>query len=242
MSSDVQADAFGMREGIERDTAQQQEQPVQQQPEELVPSAMNPERAADLRPAKAAPYGIPIGAWIGIGVLILVMVIGIVSLITAKVSSSTRADALKMVSADRDAAETAAVAGVRQDVATQQETIRQLQQQLGALREQASKGAAGQDLSAFDQRIARVELGLKDISRDVSVMAKRYAEGRPFEAELYIRDDLEIVSIGGGLATVKDRAGREFVLRRGDRWGALRVQSIRADRWQVTFSDGSVLL
>jgi hypothetical protein len=194
-------------------------------------------------PKKLGPGGIPMPAFIGICAFGAFMLIIIVIAVVLKMSGGdgARQAAMRAEAARREQMELAQQAGLRSQVVELQEAVKALQDSQRLLTAELKKGLANQDVQAVEQRVVRTEGAIRQLSNEVATVARRVGDSQPFESEMYVRDDLRILSIGNGVARVVDEAGREFTLQRGDRWAGLKVIRIRSDRRQITFSDGSVV-
>lgn len=227
------SDPFGVGDDVSNDMAAL---------EEL--AGADDDEASEKSPAKKlGPGGIPMPAFIGIvafgGFMLIVIIIAVVMKVSG--GDGARQAAMRAEAARRESMELAQQAGLRTQVVELQEAVKQLQDSQRVLTAELKKGLSSQDVQAVEQRVVRTEGAVRQLSSDVATVARRVGDSQPFESEMYVRDDLRILSIGNGVARVVDEAGREFTLQRGDRWAGLKVIRIRADRRQITFSDGSVV-
>lgn len=192
---------------------------------------------------KLGPGGLPMPAVIGIGAFAAFMIIVILVVVIAKVSGGDSArQAAMRAQAERLANEEAAKQrGLVDQVRELQDAVRAMQDTQKALDAQVKKAMSSQDIQAVEQRVFKAEAAVRQMSSELASMARRVGDSQPFEADMYVRDDLKLVSIGSGVARVVDASGREFPLQRGDKWDGVRVRQVRSDRRQVTFSDGSVV-
>lgn len=233
-SAAIPGDPFGVGDDVSRDMASL---------EELGDAQDYDERAEKTNEKKLGPGGLPMPAFIGIvafgGFMLLVIIIAVIAKFSG--GDGARQAAMRAEAARREAMELAQQAGLRTQVVELQDAVKALQDSQRTLLAEVKKGLASQDVQAVEQRVVRTESALRQLSSDVATVARRVGDSQPFESEMYVRDDLRILSIGNGVARVVDEAGREFTLQRGDRWAGLKVIRIRSDRRQITFSDGSVV-
>lgn len=224
-------DPFGMVDEVSRDMAAL-EGAVSEAPVDAVKEPAK----------KLGPGGIPMPAFIGIcafgGLLVLVIIIAVVVKMN---SSGGRESAMRAEAQRRLDAEAQAKLAAQSEVAELRSAVQAQQDVVKAMNGRLEKILANQDVQVVEQRVTRTEAEVRKLSNDMAAVVRRVGDSQPFEAEMYMREDLRIVSIGGGIARVVDANGKEFSLHRGDRWGGVRVTSIRADRRQITFSDGSVV-
>lgn len=226
-------DPFGVGDDVSRDMAALEEQGGDG--DVLEPGVVAQKRLG--------PGGIPMPAFIGISAFAVFMLVVISVVIIAKMSGGDggRQAAMRAEEARRTALEASQQGALRAQLEESQSAIKALQDSQTAMSLQLKKALATQDVQAVEQRVGRVETAIRQLGVDVATVTKRIGDSQPFEAEMYARDDLHIVSIGNGIARVVDKSGHEFSLHRGDHWDGLRVLRIRADRRQLIFSDGSVV-
>lgn len=183
---------------------------------------------------------------VGIGMVLFFVVVGVAAFaVQGKTGGGRPAQLPPEVQAQAAAA--AAVADARVSAQTQAEIdaiqlkLKQLQGQMADVLQKMEKAGGGtQDVQALYQRTEELRRDVDGTNANLKTLAKRVTDQQSFELEMYLRDDAEIVSIGNGLARLRDRNGAERTLRKGDKWNGLSVISIRSDRRQVTLSDGSV--
>jgi len=192
---------------------------------------------------KLGPGGLPMPAVIGIGAFAAFMIVAILIVVIAKVSGgdSAREVAMRAQAARLANEEAARQRGLVDQVRELQEAVRAVQDTQKSLDAQLKKAMSSQDIQAVEQRVFKAEAAVRQMSTELATVVRRVGESQPFEADMYARDDLKLVSIGSGVARVVDATGREFPLQRGDKWDGVRVLQVRSDRRQVTFSDGSVV-
>lgn len=169
----------------------------------------------------------------------------LITVITLVVKSTGRGNAERAAEAQRRAQlvnEERQAGAIRNEVAALQAEMEQVKSLLKSQGERLDKLSGNQDMASVDQRVTEAQRQLQLLGQDMQHLRKVVADQQPLETEMLIRGDVEIVSVGNGLARIRDRNGVERTLRKGDRWDGVRVMSIRADRRQVTLSDGSVIL
>ncbi|SFF31856.1 hypothetical protein [Paracidovorax wautersii] len=184
---------------------------------------------------------------VGCGVLLFFVVVGVAAYavrgrategLAAQVTPEQRAQAQAAVVAG---GESRANAEMRAEMEALQLKVKQVQAQMAEVLQSLEKTAGGsQDVQALYRRTEELRRDIDGSNANIKTLAKRVADQQTFELEMYLRDDAEIVSIGNGLARLRDRDGVERTVRKGDKWKGLSVISVRADRRQVTLSDGSV--
>lgn len=190
---------------------------------------------------KPLPKSLLIGMAVA-GVFVLIVIVVAISSVSSRMrQNSARADEAQRLANAQQEQLKASEMGASQ--LALQEQVKSMQEAIRQQRDQLSKVSGGSlELSAVQSRLDKVEQGLALTQQQLQDARKRAADDRPFEAEMYIREDARIVSIGNGIARVRMASGDEVTVRRGDKWNGLRVMAIRADRAQVTLSDGSVIL
>lgn len=185
------------------------------------------------------PRSLKIVAVVGGLVFSIIIIAAIASFGGRGRANEERAEAARRAAA---ASEVQAAEIMRADIAQQKEVLRNLQLGMKLLQEKVDGGgAAAKDLSALTLRVEGVEKALAGYKNDAESARLRALNTRPFEADMYIRDELRLLSVGNGLARIVDAAGAERTVRRGDKIDGLKVTNIRADRFQVTLSDGSII-
>ena len=230
-SSSSPIDPFGVGDNVSRDMADL----------EMQAGEVASKEAVDRPARKLGPGGIPMPAVIGIGVFAAFLIIVILIAVIAKVGGGDgRQVAVRAEAARNEALEAAQQVTLRTQVQELQDAVRVIRDEQLAIAQQLKRGLASQDVQGVEQRVVRTETALRQLGTDVASVVRRVGDSQPFEAQMFVREDIRIVSIGNGIARVVDQSGREFNLQRGDRWDGLRVTKIRADRRQITFSDGSV--
>ncbi len=153
---------------------------------------------------KLGPGGLPMPAVIGIGVFAAFMVIVILVVVIAKVSGGDSArQAAMRAQAERLANEEAAKQrGLVDQVRELQDAVRAVQDTQKALDAQIKKAMSNQDIQAVEQRVFKAEASVRQMSSELASVARRVGDSQPFEADMYVRDDLKLVSIGSGVARV----------------------------------------
>lgn len=176
------------------------------------------------------------------GVVLFFVVLIVVALL---VRSSGKSSAERAADAQRRAQmanEERQAGAFRSDLAALQAEVQRLQEVLRTQAERLERVPGSQDVLALDHKASEAIRQVTAISQEMQHLRRVVADQEPLDNEMLINTDAEIVSVGNGLARIRDRNGVERTLRRGDTWSGLRVMSIRADRRQVGLSDGSVIL
>lgn len=114
-------------------------------------------------------------------------------------------------------------------------------QEVAKLRSDMDKRFATSDTSSLDNRILEVEKSIHEIKSSMNAMRRMIANNRPLSDNMAINPSATIISIGSGVARVRDEYGEEFSLQKGDKWDGTIVMSIRADLRRVILSNGTIL-
>lgn len=188
--------------------------------------------------------GLPMVAIVGIGVFVVIMVAIIVTAVAMHMkrkNAAAAADQEQRVAMAQQTAEATESSTLRAEINAIRLSLQAIETQQKTLREQIDMARGAQDAGA-SQRLAAVEQSVRTLQSDVRTVARRAADARPLESDMFRRDDVAIVSIGNGVARVIDTNGQEITLQRGNAFKGLIVREIRADRRQIILSDGSVIL
>ncbi len=187
------------------------------------------------------PKSLVIGMAVAGAFAVLLLIVAMVAVTSRMKQNNGRAEEAQRLAAQQQEALKASQLSATQGAL--QERTQSLEEAVRQMREQLSKVSSGTlDLAALSARVERAEQGLTLMQQQLQEARRRAADERPFEMEMYIREDATLLSIGNGIARIRMSSGDEVTLRRGDKWQGLRVTAIRADRAQVTLSDGSVIL
>ena len=235
-------DAFGMKSGDLVDAPEDLEKALQGYGGEG-----DEDESAGVAEKKPAGKKAPLPKSLVIGMSVagvfaaLLMIVAIVAVSSRMKQNNGRAEEAQRLAAQQQEALKASQLSASQGAL--QERTQSLEESVRQMREQLSKVSSGSlDLAALSARVERAEQGLALMQLQLQEARRRAADERPFEMEMFIREDATLVSIGNGIARIRMSNGDEVTVRRGDKWQGLRVTAIRADRAQVTLSDGSVIL
>lgn len=221
----VTADAFGM---------------TQADVDKVADTVATPDEVGSASGAPKKKAGIPVYAWVGIGVAALVFG-GVILMIFINIAGRNSAQTVRKMPAPEMATENANLGVMRTEIAGLKAAIQALQDDNKQLNGQIQQAARAADTRPLERRVELAEGSLQKMGVSISAIGKRVADNKPFDSELYSREDARIASIGSGVARITERGGREVVLRKGDRWDGLIVRDIRADRGTVLLSDGTVI-
>lgn len=245
MTNSATADAFGVR-------PPEQELAAASDPD-FTHSAFDQDHSQASGRVATAPKkgGIPVLAWVGIGVLGFVMAIALVIAIIRVINSQGGGQSPKRPPVNsQPVAETPVSPAEKQvtdalmgEVAALKETVYNMQgtqQQLLARLDQIARSA--QDAQGIDRKLEAIEKTNQQLRSSMANLDRKVADARPLDADLATREGVRVLSIGAGLARVVDNKSQiERELRKGDRWDGIVVREIRSDRGLVVLSDGTVI-
>lgn len=191
---------------------------------------------------KKGPLGLPMGIFVVVGGFLALILISIVIAVAVK---SKNADAARMKALQAKTGDnqyTMELASLREQINTLTTKVNDQARAQVAFQNQVDTRLSNSGTAGLERRVVENEEALHQLTRSQATLAKRFADNRPL-ADLLKRDNsATILSIGNGIARVKDELGAEHSLQKGDKWNGKTVTSVRSDTNQVVLSDGSSIL
>lgn len=188
----------------------------------------------DLKQKKTNPL---IFVAIGVGVFFLIIVIVLI----ARSGSKGNSDHLSLQSHQTQNQLTIEVSSIREQFSILRNDLDKLRIEINSFKKDVDGRFSNTDISKFNDRLNQIENSIASNASAIKKVATEAANKRPLEDYLVIDKSARILSIGNGIARVRDEYGEEFSLQKGDRWDGKTVTSIRADLRKVFLSNGSVI-
>ena len=183
------------------------------------------------------------GVVVAIGIFIFIFALaGIFIAVAVKNRNAESARIAALQAKTGDNQYTMELAGIREQINALTAKVNDTQRGLLAFQGQVDTRLSNSGTANLERRLVEVDTAVQQLARTQVTLAKRMADNRPLADMLKRDNSATIVSIGNGIARVKDEMGTEHSLQKGDKWNGKTVNSVRSDTNQVILSDGSSLL
>ena len=175
--------------------------------------------------------GIGVGVFILLGVIILIL----------RPGCQRQDNRAHLQSHQNENQLTIEISSLREQFSLLRNDLDKVKLDINAFRKDVDKKLANTDLSKFNDRLIQIENSLASNASAIKKVASDAANNRPLIDHLVVDKSARLLSIGNGIARVRDEYGEEYSLHRGDRWDGKTVTAIRADLRKVFLSNGSVI-
>lgn len=174
---------------------------------------------------------------IGVGVFIFLVVIALI----LRQGGQRQDNRAYLQSHQNENQLTIEISSLREQFSLLRNDLDKVKLDINAFRKDVDKKLANTDLSKFNDRLIQIENSLASNASAIKKVASDVANNRPLADHLVVDKSARLLSIGNGIARVRDEYGEEYSLHRGDRWDGKTVTAIRADLRKVFLSNGSVI-
>jgi hypothetical protein len=186
--------------------------------------------------------GLPNGALIAVGMLIFFVVFTVILLVVKRGSRPAPQPVPQAVSAPAEQNQLVLeLSSIRDQLGQVRAVVDKITVDNANFKAAVEAKLANQEVSALSEQVQTLGKLTDATAAAVQALNKKIVNSRPLADSLAKNSSARLISIGNGMARIRDEYGEEFSLHKGDRWDGSTVSAIRSDLGRVVLSNGSVI-